>query len=1299
VLRSLFGLKPRAASPLLARMPLSRCWLPGWADEAVLLTNDHRAPGVPLNDAELERAIAGWLTDRTARAELGRVLFDVFAWPIDRLEDDGTTAGFVARACERGWLFALKSWMPVARADLPTGTRPELPSHPPIEPPRSRRPQALSHFEVRYVDEIGQPIPSTAITFEVQGKHPAVTNGDGRARLDGRTEQHASVDATDRRALRELLRPRWDVVREAPWVAAAVDQTLVDLHDDSERVGAPLLSETLHTVVVQPWVVRARIDGFLFERDKAFVLPAAVETAGGSRSAVNALRRWFVDNPHTHALVIGHTDTTGDPSYNDPLSLERAQSFVAYLRQDVDRWLSWYGAGQPAAKRWGPREDRMMLEAISKARGLPITKDLLRDYQLARGLGENGFIGPETRRALIEDYMGLQDTKKPLPEELVEHGCGESFPRSDKPDAGGVPGQPSTRDDAEQRRVEVFLFDARLGVQPIPPGAISQAGSREYPEWVRRAQHTYELDVARAYSILLRVCNPRLEVLPGATVRLHDPQVEMAADEHGIVEVGFRRGQRARRVDWFAEDAPDVRYTTACFVEYEADDDGVRRKLHNLGYPREQPVEAFQHEFGRPITGNLDDVRDDVHRWHDHGPPPSSGAAPPDAGGGGPGGGGSAFLPVAFPGPGGPSGSPTGSPTPSGPSRATVVPVGLDELGVGVLVGSQAPLSTDSVSVVLTGTGTATVGQPPASSAAVTLDAGGNARFVQLSPGTFTLEVRVERASHAGGVFAGREVQTIKVIGRSKREATNVRIPLVTIKNEQGTDAPLTLLELGKTRKLRASLVAADPQALTWSGTSGIAIVPPDSANPVTISGASTSSTKGASSVQARQFTGAKLLSGTTAATIELVRRSGTHVLNMTVAAITAVSCLQKATPPISPRPWYTRPNADFAVSSDLTAPDVTDPKKILVLLRGSTRPLRFTPKVEPAGVAVKWQVARNPQDHASLGAAVPTIAPTGNDADVSLDQTGSFFVAAHLDLPPSESPSLRGMMVVMAEIKAGATSVQVHPSRWRAHRLPAAGPDPESGELQSGPMPPVDATTVAMQATAVVTVVSGGPEGRLCIDRVEVGWVNNVLSSTVRADYSSGGPIEVLYTQKSGSSTNFDGAFLPADGRPTAFVEHPIVDCDGGEVGGKRAALSALTQTELTAKPAVGLDYEIVSLDAPTFGVPRVYGVMAGNNSTATLERIEVTHAFRCFLCGWTENWTFAQSLDVPGRYTYTAFAKFEWQISGKGDFTAATPALVATPTTTATTVTALTPQEAHLAGCEVRGPGSLDCAHAVIP
>jgi outer membrane protein OmpA-like peptidoglycan-associated protein len=244
------------------------------------------------------------------------------AWPGER--ERRVVAERILQACETGRLVALRPKR-MRRTHGGQAHVPKPKSVPPSEPPPGTKPKPNlpTFFEVCFTDEIGEPIPAVAIAFDVAGKKPSVTDGAGLARLDGVNEQHGSVTATDLDGLREQLRPRWDQIREEEWLEPAPDHTFAPLKE-GRLVGASILSETLHTVVVQPWCIRARLIGMFFDTNKAFLLPSAM---GGIRG----VKHLYDENLGSELLIVGHTDTTGDPSYNDPLSVERAESVAAYL--------------------------------------------------------------------------------------------------------------------------------------------------------------------------------------------------------------------------------------------------------------------------------------------------------------------------------------------------------------------------------------------------------------------------------------------------------------------------------------------------------------------------------------------------------------------------------------------------------------------------------------------------------------------------------------------------------------------------------------------------------------------------------------------------------------------------------------------------------------------------------------------------------------------------------------------------------------------------------------------------------
>ena len=225
-----------------------------------------------------------------------------------------------------------------------------------------------------------------------------------------------------------------------------------------------------------------------FNTNKTFLLPTAFPS-------VEKLRSLYEENAPAELLVVGHADTSGTPAYNDQLSLERAQSTIAFLKDDVDAWLAFYGQDQEAQKRWGKVEDRLMITAMPDFISKGKNEDAVRWYQRTRALTVDGNAGPETRRALITEYMSLDGVS--LAETAGEvvataHGAGENFPLDDSGEQLDSAPADGKRD-AGDRRVELFFFDAAFGISPPPPGQNSGPGSTEYPTWRRRVSEVVEL--------------------------------------------------------------------------------------------------------------------------------------------------------------------------------------------------------------------------------------------------------------------------------------------------------------------------------------------------------------------------------------------------------------------------------------------------------------------------------------------------------------------------------------------------------------------------------------------------------------------------------------------------------------------------------------------------------------------------------------------------------------------------------------------------------------------------------------
>lgn len=290
-----------------------------------------------------------------------------------------------------------------------------------------------------------------------------------------------------------------------------------------------------------PRVELARLRGLLFDTNKAFLLPSALED-------LKTIRMLYEQHNPGKLLVVGHTDTTGDASINDPLSLERAEAMLAYLRDDVAGWEKFYGSSIPESRRWGATEDQHLLGAVlaKEEQALPHT-DGIKAFQRRSELQDDGIVGPKTRKALIAAYMALDGAQldtEALRIEATAHGCGQNFPLDDS-GAALEEDAKEEKADAQDRRVELFFFDAEFGIVPKPNGKNSKAGSREYPRWRDAAERIHdgvltERDL-RHVEVVLR--DQRRAVIADAEVDLQAPGWSESArtDANGLLSFDVPR--------------------------------------------------------------------------------------------------------------------------------------------------------------------------------------------------------------------------------------------------------------------------------------------------------------------------------------------------------------------------------------------------------------------------------------------------------------------------------------------------------------------------------------------------------------------------------------------------------------------------------------------------------------------------------------------------------------------------------------------------------------------------------------
>jgi outer membrane protein OmpA-like peptidoglycan-associated protein len=404
------------------------------------------------------------------------------------------------------------------------------------QPPASQA-SRTTRFEVQLVDELGEPVPDIALVLsEDGGSRTITTDGDGMARIEDATASFGAVRIGSVPALREPLHERWRTIRLGDWLEPAPERTVLQLREEMPSVS--LRADTPHVISVQPRVVLARLVGMFFATDKTFLLPSGLAT-------IRAVKQLYDENPRATVLAVGHTDTTAQAEHNLVLSTDRADALVAYLSDRVEVWLDWYGSHRLASQRWGRAEDLLMIGAMPDAATRDPSEDPVRFYQRTRGLEVDGVAGPKTREALVGEYMAFDGTTLPANTKAEIHGCGENFPAQATGDEQDV---------AENRRVELFLFESEI--MPPPPGPHSSADAPEYPEWQRRARETHEfrpgehvlapLVVAWSRAIIEALPADTLLSLEGEGIPRKDLPIGEGETSGGVVSFAFEDASGSR---------------------------------------------------------------------------------------------------------------------------------------------------------------------------------------------------------------------------------------------------------------------------------------------------------------------------------------------------------------------------------------------------------------------------------------------------------------------------------------------------------------------------------------------------------------------------------------------------------------------------------------------------------------------------------------------------------------------------------------------------------------------------------
>jgi outer membrane protein OmpA-like peptidoglycan-associated protein len=394
--------------------------------------------------------------------------------------------------------------------------------------------------------------------------------------------------------------------------------------------------------IATPWTdsnvksTMARLIGAYFDTNKCFLLPNAMPTL---KKLVDLYKAAGVGQQYTglgsatagsgaakEMLIVGHTDTSGTPDFNQTLSEERAASMAAFLKNDVEAWLGWFGSGVSDSKRWGKREEQLMMLALIPPADWE-DKDLITVFQtwhndrdsktglmnrpLPPGwcaLSANGEMNADTRRQLIIDYMDVDGTtlSKDVPITIV--GCGERYPLKE---VDGELQQQAKDGEHKQfdRRVEIFFFEQPPGIDPPAP---TPKESGQYPMWRAQSAKDQTLDPLRQNRVELRIHNRQLEPMADEVVVFKFPGdwAVGVADEAGLMEVPGPDPHVCveTTIYWGSKgDLWDPRHAQEVLFNC-GEGDGKERdwsRLHNLGFHTDFPenirLSQFQRAYGLPF--------------------------------------------------------------------------------------------------------------------------------------------------------------------------------------------------------------------------------------------------------------------------------------------------------------------------------------------------------------------------------------------------------------------------------------------------------------------------------------------------------------------------------------------------------------------------------------------------------------------------------------------------------------------------------------------------------------------------
>ncbi|MBK9578778.1 MAG: peptidoglycan-binding protein [Fibrobacteres bacterium] len=275
-------------------------------------------------------------------------------------------------------------------------------------------------------------------------------------------------------------------------------------------------------VVGGPTVVRrVRLSGNLFDFDKCFLLPEALD---GIRQVASV----HAKRPTDSLVIVGHVTQDQKSS----TGLDRAKTVAAIL---TNKWEDLVGHFKADGNgKWGTREAQLILEHLGiykgEAAGIldSATAQAITQFQKSvneKGktqLEESGKLDASTCQALLWAYCqdgGSTVTKCATPKVAGSRGNPDSVTM---PDGSKAPDE----------RLEVLFFQRRL--DPEPSGEQLAANDKAYAAWMSCLKETEDFEV---HSYSLQLADKKQRALPNTPVKLSGPlQKTGQSDAHGRIQ-------------------------------------------------------------------------------------------------------------------------------------------------------------------------------------------------------------------------------------------------------------------------------------------------------------------------------------------------------------------------------------------------------------------------------------------------------------------------------------------------------------------------------------------------------------------------------------------------------------------------------------------------------------------------------------------------------------------------------------------------------------------------------------------